>query len=1052
MNLIYPLILTGVVALTLSSANAKKKTVGEFLSQVQQESRGGQLKSKDDKKDISLPSSSQSLGFKGQSKYNLDDVKPPKSSEILRSAATGDLAEYERILNKQIDELFKLTQKFKGSENRGELWLRLAELYVEKSVLIDSRKQDEFDKKVKLFNEGKTKQRPVLDIRDARELNRKAIQLYDWFLKDFPGDSKVPQALFFLGFNHFELGQLEKGATYYEKLIKKHPRSAFVGEAQFSLAEYYFENEKWVLAYNRYAPLIKNKNHRLNTYSVYKGAWCLYRIGKFEQALKYLESIIRDSQKASGEELASKRVVNKEKLENEALRDLVVFYAADKRAEDAPRYFQEVTGLSNVTSYIEKLAYYYVDKGNSDSARMSFKYLIEQGPNQPQAFEYQYQIVQNYFYAKNSGRFRDELYSWVKDYGTDSSWYKTNKNNVELIQKSDRLRETTMRNYILQQHQTAQNSRAPFSQQSAIEGYKIYIQEFSNSAQIADMHFYYGELLYDMKKYDEATNQYRWVVENGSQSKFYSKAASNIIYAAERSLPSDQEILKKIGNSTDPLAFDNSSESFIKAAEWYTQKFPNGERAAELKFRMARLYYQHNQFDKANDLFKKVVQQHPKTTYSEFSANLMLDIFNLKKDYIGLEKAGQELLLVPEIAQSKTGGEIRNVLERASFKKAQDLENSGKLMESAVQFESFALENPKSELASLALFNSAVNFEKAGDNAKSLNQYQKLVNSSPEASKKYGPQVYRFLAKIYQNSSIYDESIKNYKLAIQASPQDPLVPNFHYNIALMADSQGRLSEAYQNYAEYLDLTKRNSDKKETHYLIAEVARKLNRRAIAIENYERYLAIGGIDNTRLAEVMITLAKLYPKNSEDTIKYQKRVQSLYRRTKEPKSGEFAAEIRLQELKTTISEYKKINLPKDPTAQKNAVEKKIEALNRINKELNEIVQLNSSKAIVSSLYYLGESNSHMAKAIVEAPLPAGLNAKEIELYKDGIKKLAEPFQQKAIDSFKLAVERGQELEVYNNEYFQAHRIMSEVTPNQFYDNEYHVFESRLVKWSVP
>lgn len=1041
-----------VIFSTGSLGFAKKKTVGEFLAQVQDQSRGGKINPSGNKNSISIPNANSNLGFKSVSKYNLDDVKPPKSSELLRSAATGDLADYERILNRQIDELYKLTQKFKSSDNRGELWLRLAELYVEKSVLIDTRKQDEFDKKVKIFNEGQSKQRPILDVRDARELNRKAIQLYEWFMKDFPRDSKVPQALFFLGFNNFELGQLEKGATYYEKLLKAYPRSSFVGEAQFSLAEYYFENEKWVLAYNRYAPLIKNKSHRLSTYSVYKGAWCLFRIGKHNQALKYLESIIRDSRSDSGDELATKRTVNKEKLENEALRDLVVFFAADKKADEAPAYFRSVTGQENVSSYIEKLAYYYVDKGNSDSARESFKYLIQQNPNSAQAFEYQYQIVQNYFYAKNSSRFKDELYAWVKNYGTESNWHTENQKNLELIQKSDRLRETTLRNYILQQHQTAQNSRASFSQNSAIDGYKLYLKEFSKSNQISDMHFYFGELLYDMKQYDQATDQYRWVVENAPKSPFYNKAASNIIYAAERSLPTDQELLKKIENNTNPVAFDSSSESFVKASEWYIQKFPKGERAAELSFRTARLYYQHNQFDKANELFKKVVQEHPKTKYSEFSANLILDIFNLKKDYIGLEKTGQELLLVPEIAGSKAGGEIRDILEKASFKKAQDLEKQGEIKESAIQFEAFAIQNPKSELAVTAMFNAAVNFEKSGDVARAISMYQKVVSNNSEKAKTLSPQVYQFLAKLYQNSSLYDESIKNYKLAIQANPKDPLVANYHYNVALMADGMGRLSEAYQNYSEFLNLTKRNADKKETHYLIAEVSRKLGRKTIAIENYERYLAIGNVEDSRLADVLHHLSQLHRSGSADSDKFKSRIQTLYRRTKNPVAAKFAADLKLEELKKSISEYKSIRLPSDPNAQKKAVENKIEFLNRINKEINNIVQINSSSAIVSSLYYLGDSNLHMAKAITGAPLPKGLNAKETEMYKDGIKKLAEPFQQKGFESFKLSVERGQELEAYNSEYEKSFEMMNEINNKAYYINDHKIFESRLVKWSVP
>jgi len=1051
-NLVTTTLFLGLAFSGVSWAAPKKKTVGEFLSQVQQESRGGRL-STTEKNETALPKANQNLGFSGKSNYDLESVKPPRSNEILRSAATGDLAEYERILNRQIDELYRLTQKFKNSENRGELWLRLAELYVEKSILLDTRKQDEFDQKVKLFNEGKLKKRPILDERDARELNRKAIQLYDWFLKDFPRDEKTPQAYFFLGFNHFELGQFDKGAEFYEKLIKSYPKSPFVGEAQFSLAEFYFENEKWTLAYNRYAPLIKNRKHRLHTYSVYKGAWCLYRLGQYDQALKYLESIIRDSQVVGGDELASKRIVNKEKLENEALRDIVAFYASDRPAEGAPAYFQRVTGRDNVTPFIEKLAYYYSDKGNGEGARTSFKYLIEQNPQSAMAFEYQYQIVQNYFYAKNTARFRDELFGWVKTYGREGAWAKANQGNAELITKSEKLRETTLRNYILQQHQTAQNSRAPFSQEAAIQGYQIYLQEFAHLPQVADMHFYYGELLYDMKKYEAATEQYRWVVENGQQSKFYSKAASNIIHAAERSLPSDQEFQKKIGNSTDPLPLDPRAESFIKAAEWYLGKFPQGEKAAELRFRTARLYYQHNQFDKANELFKKVVQNHPKTKYSEYSANLMLDIFNLRKDYIGLEKTGQELLQVPEIADSKAGGEIRDILEKASFKKAQELEKDGKLLESAQQFEAFGNQNPKSELAMTAFYNSAVNYEKAGQLLGALPLYLKVASSKSESAEKLKPNVHRFVAKIYQNASIFDEAIKHFKLALQLNPKDPLANNYTYNIALMSEALGRNDEAYRYYSEYLNQTKKWSEKKEIHYALAVLAKKMNRRTTAIENFETYLTYGDLEPSRQAVTFQELSELLRRSKpEESEKFERRIINLANRTKNPLAVKFASQIKLERALVTSREFKGLKLPADPAQQQKAVSKKIELLNRLTKELNEVVQMNSGETIVSSLAVLGDANQHMVNAILTAPLPKGLNAQETQLYQDGIKKIADPFQQKARDSYRLAVERGQELEVYSTDYLQAYDYMSRNQGSEYYSNGERLFETRFVKWSVP
>ncbi|MBX3041878.1 MAG: tetratricopeptide repeat protein, partial [Bdellovibrionaceae bacterium] len=495
--------------------SARKKSVAELLAQAQEESRGGKVRLQ--KSEIVLPQSQ--LSFQSGTPRNMNEVKPPRSSELMRSEMDSDRRQYNKILDQQIDELFKLSQKFRNSPNRGEMWLRLAELYVEKSTILDGIAQDEYDKQLKQFQAGQTKKKPVLNQSEARAYNRRAIQLYEWFERDFPRDEKIDQAYFFLGFNHFELGNVKKGVDYYERLTRHFPRSVFVKEGYFALGEYYFENEKWSQAYREYSVLLKDKRHRLHTFALYKGAWCLYRLGKYREALTYLETIIKSGRQETGESLAGRRTVNRSKLEAEASRDLVLFYASVGSAEGAEGYFRNMVG-GDVGPYMEKLAYYYSDKGNRDSAEVIFKKLIEANPTHPKAFEYQYQIVQNYFYAKNSPKFREELYRWVKDFGPSSPWATANKGNAELIGNSMKLRETTLRNWTLQQHQTAQNSRAPYSQGLANEGYQLYMREFPESPSLGEMRFYYGELLYDMNKYDEAAGQYQWVVEHAANSKF----------------------------------------------------------------------------------------------------------------------------------------------------------------------------------------------------------------------------------------------------------------------------------------------------------------------------------------------------------------------------------------------------------------------------------------------------------------------------------------------------------------------------------------------------
>lgn len=1033
-----------------ANAPAKKKlTVGEMLKRAKEDNRGGKANMQQ-KGSTTLPETQ--FNFKARENVNLSAVKPPKSSELLKYGKT-DEAEYEKTLDFQIAELYKLTQKFKASSNRGELWLRLAELYVEKAALVDARKQDDFDKRLKAFQAGQSKQKPKLDVAEAREYNRKAIQLYEWFYRDYPKDSKLSQALFFLGYNYFELGDSKKGSEYYSQLTSQFPNSPFVNEAHFAIGEYHFENEKWPEAYKEYSKIIKDRKHRLNTFSLYKGAWCLYRLGKTEQAIQYLDFIIKIGKNNETEQMVGGKKLNTARLESEALRDLVVFYADLGDVKRAVAYFQNSTS-KEAPRYIEKLAYFFADKGNRDASRDVFRMLIEQQPTAKKAFEFQYQIVQNYFYSKNSPQFKEELYRWIGEYGANSAWYTTNQQDKALVENSMKLREQTLRNYILQQHQTAQNSRAAFSRKSASEGYMLYFQEFSSAPQIADMHFFYGELLYDMGKYEEASSQYSWVAENAINSKFASKAAQNLLLAIEKVLPKDEDLLKRVGDSVEPIAMDPRVEKFIRSATWYIQKFPTSDKDAEIRFRVGRLYYQTNNFAPAENLFKEIVKKHPKTKYSEYSANLLLDIYNLKKDYAGLEKMGTELLANDSISGTKAGSDIRNVLEKASFKRAQDLEIGRNFIESAGQFQTFAVQNPGSELAIMALFNAGVNFERSGRNVEAIQNYKKVVASKDKKAEALKPKAQKLLAKLYQDAGNFEESAKLFKELAAQNPKDPLMPNYLYNSAVMYEVLGRTPEAVAAYTAFTKLNKNQTENANTIFTLAQMQRKANATSAALNNYKLYVDLSAGAADKKTEAYYWMSEIYKKmgRRKDTEDAKEKVLSLQRRLsgdKKTNAAGYAAKIRLQQAEVTFGQLRAINIPADPARQKKAVDSKLDMLSKLNDELSQIIKLDSAEEIVTSLNVLGEANDHMTKAILGTPAPGKLTDEQKKMYRAQLEQITDKFTKKATESYKLAVDRGWDLEIYNDGYKHALHEMVVREPAKYYNKGELSLDTRLVNW---
>lgn len=1031
----------------VADRSQKKKTVGELLKQAD---RGAGL-SIANKKDTTIPEMADLFDSK-KNQVNLNQVKPPKSSSFFEDA-NDDKARLEKITDQQISELFKLTQKFKNSPQRGELWLRLAELYVEKAGVIDFRKQGEFDQQLKEFQSGKRKVRPVLDLSDAKEYNKKAIQLYEWFIRDFPQDEKMDQALFFLGYNHFELNNLEKGTQFYDRLTKEYPNSPYVLETHFALGEYYFENEKWKVAHEHYAFVTKYKRHRLFSFSLYKTAWCEFRSGDTVKALQTMENLIRFSKdQANLERVQGKKNVNKGKLEAEGLRDIIVFYGDIGDPERAPGYFKSLAG-KDANTYLEKLAYLYSDKGNLIGSRYLFKYLIQAEPNSPKAFDYKYQVVKLFSNAKRSREFREELFSWVKDFGGSSSWYQTNSSNKEFIDNSYKLREQTLRTYILQQHQTAQNSRAAFSQALALEGYKVYLSEFKDAPSIADMHFYNAELLYDMKKYDEAGSQYLWVTQNAKESKYYSRAFENVLISLEKDLPTDEEILAKVGKTTEAQDLEPRVSKFVTVAAEYVQKLPDAEKSPEVIFKIGRLYYQHNQFDQAIPYFKEIVVKHPKTKFAEYSANLLLDTYNLKKDYAGLEKAGAELLNMPAIANSKAGSDIRQVLEKASFKKAQDLEMAKDFGGSAAQFEAFSKQNHQSTLATTAMFNAAINYERAGLNQKSIQAHKSVLQSNEKEALALKPKSQKIIAKLYQDAGMLEESAMAYREAARVLGKDPLVPNMYFNAAVLFEAVGKNAEAIRNYESYYNLN-RKGDRAEALYSMASLYRRQGSLSKASEYYLSYVQSGTGSPEKNMESAYYVYEFSRKLNRQKLQneWRGKVLSMYRNYSAQRKGlgaSYAAKVKMDDIEILFAELKAIKIPANPAAQQAAAQKKIAMVSRLNTELAEIIKLDSPDEIIEALSILGQANLHMGEALTGAPLPAGLNEEETKQYKAGIAKLAEPFIVKGKESLKATVERASELDTFNDSSRKARELSIRLDAKAFYDGGEVPQDTRIVNW---
>jgi len=1014
-------------------ANEKPKTVGEVLKDIASQYRGKKVQFTKYKSE--LPKSV--LTPPPIAPKDLQAVKPPRTSEMFRTENKEE-AQIERITDQSIAQLYKITQRHRNSPNRGEIWLRLAELYVEKARLLEMRKRDEYEKKMTAFTEKKGPRPGPLDLKLSRDFNKKAIQLYEWFLRDFPKDKKVDQALYFLGFNYFEIGDVKKGLNFYERLTKEHPSSPYISESNFAMGEYYFDRNDWKSAFKYYEAVVNNRRSRLYTFALYKTGWCLYRLGRIKDAMNRMETVVKVSRQKEQVDDTGRRSVNRIRLASEALKDLIVFYAEVGEPKSSPNYFEDIAGNKLLYSLLEKLAYRYSDTGKREAARFVFKYILDLKPTAPKAVDYQYQIVMNYQTSGDQKTFRAEMFAWIDDYGNDSEWVQANANDKALIQKAYDLRESTLRNYTLHLHKSAQASRAPFAQQQAAQNYALYIKAFPDSKNIVEMRFFCAELLYDMKKFKAAGEQYLWVADHGQKTKYHELAVVNMLLSLEHGLPSEEEITAKIGKSLNPVEFGEAEASFVGAADRYIKTFPKGDKVVDVKFKVGRLHYAANHLDDALKYFREITYKHPSSPNAIYAANLILDIYNLRKDYEGLSKEASQMLKIPQLAKSGFGKEVRGILERAQFKKAQDNEIAKNYGQSATDYEGFAKSNPNSDLGVSAQFNAAVNYERAGQLLSAIRMYTSVINSHGKQNVGLKLRSQRLLARLYEETGQYAKAARQFETFAKENPKDSSALDFHYNAAVIQTGLRNYGAAVKNY-EFYFAKSRKRDKVEVLYSLGEIAENQKSFGKAINYYKQYVESNPQNPARIIEAHYKIADYSLKLNrigaskewcDKTVAVQRRLSSRQKGL----GVWFAAECSLREVKPMLAELKAIQIPANPAKQGPAVERKLKLLDQFARELAKVIKLDSGEHVVASLALLGEAYDHMARAIDSAPIPKDLNPQETQQYRAGVAKITDPFKQKVVENYQASISKAFEINGYNDSIAQSMRMVNAYKPGTY------------------
>lgn len=893
------------------------------------------------------------------------------------------------------------------------------------------------------------------ELREAVRQREEAVKVYVQIITDHPTYEKLPEVYFYLGVNLIEIDKRPQALQIFRKLLQEYPTTPYTPNVLLAFGEYYFDNDDMGQAMKAYQKVLDFPQSDLHTYATYKLAWCHYNQAEYDKALETFLSVVKATS-GSGKK-------NDQSLRKEALRDVVLTYSHIGKASKALPFFDKLVKEKSDVFYMgESLAQLYADSGQFDESTDLFRELIKLNKSSYKIVSYQLEIIRNVEPRGNKVDVVREILRAAKLLEVASKF--NDAKSEEVNQNRDRM-ELILREYATTYHREAQKTRSEETYALAYELYKQYLEVYPQSPDRYVMTFFYAELLYRLKKYDEAAQRYKEVTELKPEGEYSGESAHGEVLSLQKLIEVDDTGKTKGGDvqipdptkpneSKEPVAGPPSpveipplKKQLIEACDRYARIAPNAQTIVKVKYTAAWVYYDHLHLDEAIKRFSALVKDHTSDRLAIISADLHLDALYLKRDYEGLTNT-VEVYRANEVLgrDNEFIARLDGIAERLQFQRCFDMEGRKEWEAAARCFtQDFYRKFPESELVDKALYNAAFDYERVRQIGKAIQVRKGLLQLRGDS-----PLAKDTLFNIggnYHAIAVYSEASKYYELFVQyfaeADPQK--AEEALRNAATFRHGLGEYEEAVKNYERYLALFPDKKDKAaEVKFQIAKIYDGEGKIKDAFDSYNDYLRNwskqGKIDRALEARVRIGMIHWEGGRQKQGLDEFQQVLKIYEGLRDAQRDELttgadaAAQARFMvgEAKLKEMEAIKLKLP-EKVLQQRLVEK-IQKLEEASGIYKSVFKYGRPDWTLAALYRIGYVAQSFAKEIRNSPVPSGLTSDQEELYKGALEEQASNIEAKAIESYTDCLNVARQKSWFNEFSTKAEVALAGLQPKQY------------------
>ena len=910
------------------------------------------------------------------------EQKPSLSQEELFFIES--LAEADATRNQLIDYIEDMLRTVKSKKLKMRLYLKLLKAYSGKYVSMQREEVDQYsDRFDRWRSEGRKGARPKANHAASNSIRRKVIKLGKKVIKSYPKFSQLDEVYFLIAYALQMQGKAKAASYYHKMIIKKYPKSSKRVEAHFAMGEYYFDVHQFKRSLRYYKVVAQYVNHSLYVSAWYKIAWCFYNLHKYRQSLTAFKRVVELSSNIVNEDGQEQQYRKKYmRFKEESLRDMVLVYAEYGKVSEAREYFYSVGGEKFFRNMLLRYGEVLIRNGKIIAGVKAIKEYIKMEPYDPLAPDNYRKIIEALQKLANKARLFEALEEYVILYNEKSDWVEHHRKDKALVSDTVKTVRRLYFNQVESLHQSAQKHQDRRKYRQAFNAYQVFINHYPNSPETYKAYFFAAEIrFHEVSKgirnkrkaraaYIDSSNLYYHAAALNRHGKYFKPASKTMLLASTIAFEDEWKKIRRrqYKYKGEELPLSAEAANFLQKCRIYIGWKIKGKETKQCRLDMVEILLKLRRFEQAEPGLWLILSHYTRQKEGIFAGKFLLRMY---KGHPDLPKTIQRMAGIKGVMSTSLGKEIALYMQQMFLAEAKNLEERGEYTLAAQKYLQYHDKNRKLPTADMALYNAALNFEKARKVDLALKQYWRLLRLHPKS---------KLVAKVYNRIPPIEESLLYFGEA--ASSYLKMAKSTKNNKTLLFNS------VLLFYAV-------NSPKIQS--VVEIILRKYPRTPEALESLIKLFRY--FENNNMVTQSITIGKqwvgrLKVQFSKAFLRgkigqaYRKKGQyskSLYHFKELIKIGKrtrLTGEVRnllveasFRVAVANIYLVDKVRLKASRLNQ--TVDKKGAALTKIDSRFQEVLRLNDAKWGVASLFKLGELFKRVAKQLDNAPIPSSVAA---------------------------------------------------------------------------